>query len=48
MGQGDEGTPGERRCSDCERRWYSAALLSDEDATCPDCGGRLEPPEESR
>ena len=27
---------------DCDRRWYSAALLSDEDAACPACGGTLE------
>jgi len=42
MTQGDDSPPGERRCVDCERRWYSAALLNDEDAACPACGGRLE------
>lgn len=43
MSQGDDTQPGERRCEDCERRWYSAALLTDEAATCPDCGGALAP-----
>jgi len=42
MNQGDDSPPGERRCTDCDRRWYSAALLRDDDATCPECGGTLE------
>ncbi|HYI38292.1 MAG TPA: hypothetical protein VEX39_16930 [Thermoleophilaceae bacterium] len=44
MTQGDDAQPGERRCVNCDRRWYSAALLSDEEATCPACGEQLESP----
>jgi len=41
MAQGDEVQPGERLCPDCGRRWYSAALLSEEEAACPECGAVL-------
>ena len=45
MVQGEDTQPGERRCPDCERRWYSAALLNDDEADCPACGARLSPDE---
>ncbi len=44
MTQGENSQPGERRCPDCGQRWYSAALLHEDDASCPACGATLEKP----
>jgi PHP family Zn ribbon phosphoesterase len=40
------GQPGVRTCERCERSWYSVRHLDEEEATCPECGGRLLPAED--
>ena len=41
-----QGQPGVRTCEGCDRSWYSVKHLDDEEATCPECGGRLLPAED--
>ena len=43
MEQGEQPPQGVRECPSCKQTWYSAALLNDDDAACPDCGATLEP-----
>jgi rRNA maturation endonuclease Nob1 len=40
------GQPGVRTCEGCARTWYSVNHLDEEEASCPECGGRLLPSED--